>query len=195
LGSGPIASADISPKLATDLEKFQADNLAVLQKIQALYFATRGRYWQGIITPDTPPDELTTAKAPVLTKKPTDQAESWADEFKGVDVLPATWPAQMQVDVYEGPKGHGYTVTLYCLEGGKKQKRTWNYGPEDWRQDKDWVTLGETTVKTPLKFASLAQDEAAAEEVVDKLIGVKRAWYVRFILWVWNALRRIVGKR
>jgi len=26
------------------------------------------------------------------------------------------------------------------------------------------------------------EDELAAEEVVDKLIGVKRPWYVRFIL-------------
>lgn len=124
----------ISPKLEAGLDKFFSDNLVTIQKVQGAYFQARGRYWQGIITPATPPDETTAKRAPDLKKKPTDQVEAWEDVFKGLDVLPTEWPAQVQIDVYDGPIGKGYTVTLNATEGGKLQSRTWNFGPETWRE-------------------------------------------------------------
>lgn len=134
----PKLEAAISPELKTNLDKFQADHAAKIAAVQDAYFATHGRYWQGIENPDTPPDELTAVKSPDLTKRPTDQAEKWDDVFKSALALPATWPASLRVDVYDGPRGKGWTLTLTCKEGGKLQVRTWNWGPETERHDKAW---------------------------------------------------------
>jgi hypothetical protein len=128
----------ISPKLETDLEAFFADTLAVIGKIQSAYAASHGgKFWQGILTPATPPDETTKQRPPDLSKHPTDQSEAWEDVFKGADILPANWPAQLQIDVYDGSLGTGYTITLQASEGGKLQARTWNFGPETHR-DSAW---------------------------------------------------------
>lgn len=133
-------AAAISAPLETELDKFFSDNLAVIQKVQDGYFATHKIYFQGIVTPTTAPDEATKTRVPDLTKKPTDRPHAWADVFKAADVLPATWPAQVRLDVYDGPRGKGYTVTLVCAEGGKAQTRTWNFGPETER-DTGWSTV------------------------------------------------------
>ena len=128
----------ISDKLKTDLEKFEFDHAAKFEAVQTDYFAAHGKYWQGIETPATLPDEGTKEKDPDLTKKPQDQVEKWEDVFKGAELLPSKWPATMRCDVYEGPLGLGWVLTLAVSEGGIRWQRSWNYGPEKWREDKDW---------------------------------------------------------
>jgi hypothetical protein len=133
--------ATISPKLGGDIEKFLGDNLALLQKVQSAYFDRHGRYWQGLLTPAEIPNESAKTKAPDLTRKPSDQTDSWEAIFKEADVLPQTWPAQIQIDVYDGPSGKGWTISLQVEEGGKAQRRTWGFGPE--KRDTEWIASTE----------------------------------------------------
>ena len=136
----PDTKPAISEKLKTDLEKFQSDHIIKFQAVQDEYKLSHRDYWQGIETPSVLPDELIKEKDADYTKKPSDQIERWSDVFKGVDkLLPSKVPATISVDVYSGPSGQGWTITLRCLEAGKVQKRTWNFGPEDYRHDKGWI--------------------------------------------------------
>ena len=128
----------ISKTLQEELEKFQSDNLAVVEKIQSIYISNHRVFFQGIETPSTLPDEKTKEIDADLTKRPTDQAEKWEDVFKGVDLLPTKFPGTLRFDVYDGPRGKGWTMTIACAEDGKRQEKTWNFGPETERHDKDW---------------------------------------------------------
>src|SRR3990172_194071 len=134
----PQPSPAISDTLKVSLEKFQSDHLAKFQAAQDAYILTHRIYWQGIETPSTLPDEATKDRPPDLAKKPHDQAEKWDDVFKSLLALPASWPCVQRVDVYDGPRGKGWTLTLAASEGSKRQERTWNFGPEKEREDKDW---------------------------------------------------------
>lgn len=105
---------------------------------QNAYFAAHGRYWQGILTPSgIPADAADTA--PESSVHPSDQLETWLD-FLGVD-LPSTFPCSLRIDAYNGPLGHGYTVTAYVGSQGEPWTRTWEVGPEDWRAQ-TWHRLG-----------------------------------------------------
>ena len=172
-------------------QSFVAQQLGTIIPVQNQYF-NKGIHFQGINTPDIPPDDGATV-VPDLSKKPTDQAESWADMFTGPTALPGAWNCQMQIDVYDGPLGKGWTLTGRATKLPTVMSKVWNFGPETWRET-DWV---ETEVSTgPQPFVSMrgmAADALAAEEVVDKLVGVKRPWYVRFILWIWRWLLKIRG--
>lgn len=108
----------------------------IVARQEAYAAAHNGRYWQGIITHNTPPDDGASTPAD-YTRKPTDQAERWSDIFTGANALPANIPCQIRVDVYDGPLGKGWTVTLSGTKGGNYYWKTWNVGPETWRQH-DW---------------------------------------------------------
>ena len=71
---------------------------------------------------DTTPDRL--------SDHPTDQAASWLDQF---DALPEKFPAALRCDVYDGPGGHGYVVTVRGVLGGVTWERSHNVGPETHR--------------------------------------------------------------
>ncbi len=48
-------------------------------------------------------------------------------------------PCQISVDVYDGPLGKGWTVTLRATKAGVLYWRTWNVGAEMWRRT-DWMS-------------------------------------------------------
>lgn len=124
-------------QIRTAIENWRDTNAEKLVARQEAYAANHGgRYWQGILTPTNPPDDGGTVAAD-WTRKPTDQAERWADTFTGANALPANIPAQIRVDVYDGPAGKGWTVTLTGTKGGSRYWRTWNVGPETQRAH-DW---------------------------------------------------------
>jgi hypothetical protein len=97
-----------------------------------------GRYWQGIRVidladlPNNPQNVNATVleTAPDLTRKPTDQATSWADA--AID-LGATLPMAIAIDVYNGPLGTGYVGQVWVRHNGTVYTRAQNHGPEDWR--------------------------------------------------------------
>jgi len=119
-------------------EQFRDDHASKFVRRQNAYFAAHGRYWQGIATPALIPDDGA-SRSPDLSTKPHDQAETWADSFTGADALPASWPVRMSVDVYNGPSGHGWSVTVLVSKAGTTYMRTWNVGPEIYRET-GWVT-------------------------------------------------------
>lgn len=118
-------------------EQFKQDHGAKFLNRQEAYLTARNINWQGIISHVTIPDDGV-ATAPDLTRRPTDQNERWQDVFTGANLLPATWPIAVQVDVYDGPSGKGWTITVLATKNGITYSRTWNFGPETWREDGLW---------------------------------------------------------
>ena len=136
-----VASSSEAATLAqikTAIETFRSNHAAKIIAKQEAYLASHGTYWQGILTPNSPPDDGATVAAD-WTKKPTDQARRWADVFKDADALPDNIPAQIRVDVYDGPLGKGWTITLAGTKNGNRYWRTWNVGPETSRAQ-DWLS-------------------------------------------------------
>ncbi len=103
-----------------------------IQARQNVYFNKHGRYFQGLLTPrnvrntDGPTD---------LGRRPHDQAESWADAGF---VLPVSVPASLEIHVYDGPLGHGYTAILHYKSGGKRFTKASSVGPEASHRNHGW---------------------------------------------------------
>lgn len=125
--------ADVRVQADTAIATF----LPTLTTRQAAYLArTGGRtYWQGLETHVTTPTGGTSA-APTLTRKPTDQAESWSDEGHSVPSRSFSFT----VNVYKGPSGHGYELVCQFLDAGGRWRRVVNVGPETWREQ-PWTFL------------------------------------------------------
>jgi hypothetical protein len=112
---------------------------------QDAYFAAHGKYWQGYRTfdvtllPDNPSSGSPTVLevVPVTDTHPTDQDETWTGA--GL-VLGATIPMALQMDVYNGPLGHGYVGTVWARWNGNTYTRSQNNGPETWRT-KPWAVI------------------------------------------------------
>ena len=125
-------------QIKTAIENFRTTHGPKIVARQEAYALNHGgRYWQGIITPTVPPDDGASVPAD-YTLKPTDQLERWADVFKAADALPANIPCQISVDVYDGPLGKGWTVTLRGTKAGNLYSKCWNVGPETYRAH-DWT--------------------------------------------------------
>ncbi len=108
-----------------------------IQARENAYFNKHGRYFQGLLTPRT---VRNTDGAPDLTRRPTDQAESWADAGF---VLPASVPASIEIHVYDGPLGKGYTAILHYKVGGKEFTKARSMGPESARRTHGWKEVVE----------------------------------------------------
>ena len=123
----------IPPGLFGIIDRAVVDLAADIVDKQPAYFSANSRFWQGILTPDRPPNAR--ADLPDKNRRPTDQAESW-DDF-GVN-LPSTVRAALVVDVYDGPVGHGYVVRSEVeTEVGELWEKAINVGSETYR-DHDW---------------------------------------------------------
>jgi len=104
---------------------------------QELYFAAHGHYFQGLVTHTRIPSADLLVYHPELGDQldlsPTDQPTTWNDMFPEVDV-PLDFA--LKCDVYDGPLGSGYWVTLYVGYQGDVYKRVKGHGPED--HDAGW---------------------------------------------------------
>ena len=109
--------------------------LPELDARQATYLRRR-RYWQGLRSHTTTPNHTRDAgddKPPDRTNtRPTDQAESWEEFWPGF--AGNTTPAALDIDVYDGPRGPGYTVTTTFRWEGAAYSRIINVGPETGRE-------------------------------------------------------------
>ncbi len=118
-------------------QAFVGQQLGTIIPVQNQYF-NKGLNFQGINTPSTPPDDGASV-VPDLSKKPTDQAESWADMFNIPDgtALDPTWACSMQIDVYEGPLGKGWTLTARARKDTTLMSKVWSFGTE--ARGTDWI--------------------------------------------------------
>jgi len=113
--------------------------LTHLEARQDAYFASKGRYWQGIRTHAVlPKSELEEETPPDPTRKPTDQAEDWNDA--GI-VLPANMPMALVIDVYEGSLGHGWSTRVEVEYQDRIFARSKAYGPEAAHRTQGWIDV------------------------------------------------------
>ncbi len=107
--------------------KFDALKSAVQTK-QTAYFATHGRYWQGLRTHALTPNDGAETLPDVGATSPTDQPDPWPSGIRGQAL-----PMALVIDVYDGPFGHGYSATLDVTISGTTYRRIFNVGGETWR--------------------------------------------------------------
>ena len=118
----------------------------LIQARQDNYLASRGKYWQGLITHTVPPTHTTVnndTEADLLNAKPHDQPETWADFFP--EAIGITFPAALQMDLYKGPLGDGYVAAITVIWKGTTYSRSQAVGPETWRTE-SWHIVTEPDV-------------------------------------------------
>lgn len=103
----------------------------VITNRQDTYFQLHGRYWQGIIDPQSLITDATDTDLD-SSLHPTDQQETWLDMFGAQ--LPAQLPMQIQIDAYQSVEGHGFVATVYVKFNGNIYSRSRGIGPEDRNQ-------------------------------------------------------------
>jgi hypothetical protein len=107
-----------------------------VQNRQAVYFANKGKYCQGLELFTVYPADGSDVAPDRLATKPTDQQERWGDVF----TVPATMPCSVRLDVYQSLAGWGFVLTATVQAGLKTFRRSQNSGPETWRQT-GWVEV------------------------------------------------------
>jgi len=118
--------------VAADITNFWPQMVAY----QTNYRATNGLYFQGLYTHSQRPRNGVKSAPDLLDNHPTDQAQSWRAAWDGLG--PREWRGR--VDVYEGPNGAGWVLTVELELSDGVWAREWNEGPESWRST-DWVTV------------------------------------------------------
>lgn len=102
--------------------------LTHLEARQEAYIAAHGRYFQGIRTHAVlPKGEIDEETPPNSRVKPTDQAEDWDDV--GI-LLPAKMPFALAIDVYDGPRGVGWSIRVEIEHLGRAFARQIGFGPD-----------------------------------------------------------------
>ena len=97
---------------------------------QEAYNRAHGRYWQGL---------RLRRDAVVDGERPTDEYATWS--AMAADVVPDERDADIIVNIYESPEGHGYEiVTEYRDNRGRVWRHVDQVGPERWRAH-DWTVL------------------------------------------------------
>lgn len=102
---------------------------------QETYYGNNGRYWQGLWThmsfPSHTPGQDGDISPDNLGSHPTDQVATWLDFFSELQGIPIS--AAVRCDVYIGPLGPGFVLTVELSYQNLNYRRSQNYGPESWR--------------------------------------------------------------
>lgn len=126
-------------QLRDRVDTFVSNHWSTVVARQENYRANKGQYWQGLLTHTNIPNHLSGGFADAIADRlninPTDQFENWKNVFPEWDGV--ALPAALQVDVYDGPSGKGWTITVWVKFNGTIYTRTVNVGPENWRA-KPW---------------------------------------------------------
>ena len=110
--------------------------LTHLEARQDTYFTAHGRYFQGIRTHAVlPKGEIDEETPPNSRVKPTDQAEDWDDARI---LLPAKMPFALAIDVYDGPRGKGWSARVEVDYRGSFYSRRVGFGPDAADHTHDW---------------------------------------------------------
>ena len=124
-----------------NLMTITANLISDIAAAQATYFATNGKYFQGIKTPTAPLDGVSEGTIDE-TAKPSDQLESWVDFAPQTFKKNSKVPYQIRVDVYEAPSGHGWIMTAELWYDG--------LGPDAYGNDgSHWVFRHHEGAATP----------------------------------------------
>lgn len=115
--------------------KWIEDRWPTLVNRQTVYFAARGRYFQGLSTHGSslPEDGVEVKPTTLNTIKPTDQTDYWKDFWN----LNTDLPVALKIDSYDGPLGKGFVVTFMVNLSKGKWIKIKQSGPEAGRE-RDW---------------------------------------------------------
>lgn len=131
--------AETLNQLRNRCNTFLTNKVPILVARQNTYASNHGgRFFQGLITHSSIPAHTTSTAGDApgnrLTFRPTDQIESWADilpEFNSEN-----FAAAATIDVYNGPSGNGWFLTVWVRHNGVIYQRQKWWGPEN--HDYDW---------------------------------------------------------
>lgn len=104
---------------------------------QENFRTNQGRYWQGLPTHFTCPAHSNSTDGSKtgdrLSESPDDQGQfsTWLNVFP--EWLSELLPACVRVDVYDGPQGQGWVLTVEATHNGTTYRRSQNVGPESFR--------------------------------------------------------------
>jgi hypothetical protein len=143
----PAVTADPKATQPPDAKTIRAtvdaalsEHLAKLQSFESDYKADGKRnYFQTLISHSQVPADGQTLPPDKLAAGPTDQAGQLSDFWSDAQ-LAAQLPYAFRTDVYDGPEGAGYVLTVQVKIGGELWEKSTNVGPERWR-DSDWHAL------------------------------------------------------
>ena len=106
---------------------------------QTTYFSGRGRYFQGLWTSGSIPEDGAQI-TPSRTSNPHDQAQTWEDA--GI-VLPSQMRLRIRIDTYKlGRNNFGFIVIGEVRQGGTLYRRKINHGNKT-RAGHDWIEVVE----------------------------------------------------
>ena len=131
------AQATPAPNFA-GIDNIIDQHLPRIATYQAAYLLGHGRYFQGLWSHATTPDEASNNPPDQLASRPTDQLEDFGAMWSQVAVGQGRIPMRVRVDVYNGPAGQGYLMTFETARAGVSYQRVVNVGPESWRSA-NWI--------------------------------------------------------
>ena len=136
-----VARAQTSTPDFKDIDAVIDAYLPKLQAYEINYLDAKGRgYMQALWSHSAPPADGALVAPDLLTSKPTDQAESFADLWSAVVVADGKIPVRLRIDVYDGPDGKGHVITVECIVAARTYTRSINTGGEKWREQ-DWIEV------------------------------------------------------
>lgn len=122
------------------VDTWLTNRFGILNSRQNTYFANHGKYFQGLLTHTVTPNHTASTTADItadrLALHPTDQLESWLDAIPTLDgeVLAGA----IAIDVFNGPRGQGWVLTVYVRYNGTTYRRIKAVGAETER-DESWA--------------------------------------------------------
>lgn len=122
--------------LRDDIDADLATLWTALNTRQNQFFTAKGRYFQGLCTSAAPPADGATI-AP-QKRIPSDQVETWANANL---TLPASMAYSLQLDVYNGPAGKGWSATVRVIVSGRTWERCRAVGPEAAARTYGWTDV------------------------------------------------------
>jgi hypothetical protein len=131
-------------QIRTAIDNFVDNRWPTIVARQENYRTNQGRYWQGLKTHLVAPAHTSSTDGSkvgdLLDQSPDDQGEfsTWLNVFP--EWLSDLLPALIKVDVYDGPQGQGWTLTVEATHNGNLWRRVVNVGPESYRA-KAWTQV------------------------------------------------------
>lgn len=134
----PVGAQTVDPLAAT--EEMIITHIKELGDFQEAYKSARGRYFQMLWTHTAVPDGTKLTVSDSLTLAPAYQTDLKTQDVLTVLKLDTSLPCRLRIDQYEGPEGLGYVFTAECNTGKQTLQRSFNFGPESYR-DVAWVEV------------------------------------------------------
>jgi len=138
--STTLARAENLSDLRFRVDTWLTNHFSLLNSRQNTYKTAHGKFFQGFITHSVVPNQTdsTTNDVPAnqLTLHPSDQTENWTDLIP--ELSSENMAGAIKIDVYKGPTGFGWVVSVYVKYNGTIYRRVKAIGNEASSRDEAW---------------------------------------------------------